>query len=166
MKIRVRIARAVLAALLVGLSAPAAPAQFSNAFTPAFRGQANTEFSGWDVFQFADGTPNAPDHAATTSDDATLAQVFLNAFVDANGDIQGLDFMAFSVDDTLPGDLQEVVLQTASSAPHRNPTSFVLIYLDAGGSPHGLAPAEITTPFESGLHRELLMRWDSSPRST
>jgi len=154
-----RATRLALPLLVVG----AAHAAFTNSEVPAFRGQANTEFAGWEVFTDPFPGDNQPDDPATTADDAVIAQTTPGALITSTGNIYNpAGAPHFVVSDNVPGDLQEVVLQVATQGTPLDYGSFVLTFAASDGSTQQLVPASTSTLWNTGGTVEDRFDWDLS----
>jgi hypothetical protein len=148
-----------IAALCV---APLAAAPFTSTFSPAFHGQPCTEYAAWESFTNADTLPNAPDDPTTTSPDAALLQLTPGAVITTAGNIDHLSQApAFRISDSVPGDLQEVVLQVSINLNPYNWSTAVLKYLDGGGMPQAVAPTTSSFLVHQMGHDERLITWNS-----
>jgi hypothetical protein len=154
-----RLARILPPVLCLGM----AYAAFNNAYTPPFRGQANSEYSGWETFTIPFNGPNTPDVAETSSDDATLTQTTPGAILTSTGNIYNPAGPShFVLSDTLPADLQEVVLQVSVFGVPADYGSFILSYTDTSGQLVSLPPDSIQNLWNAGGSLEDRIDWDLS----
>ncbi|MFT7670311.1 MAG: hypothetical protein ACI8X5_003019 [Planctomycetota bacterium] len=119
-------------AILVILS-PAAIAFFTNAVTPGFRGTPGTQFAGWEDFTSAFAGPNSPDDVATTASAATLVQNVPGAIITGGNIYQPSGAPNFTLSDSAPSDVQEVVFQISTRGEELIYTNTVLSYMDGAG---------------------------------
>jgi len=99
--------------MLVMAFAASARASTQDMIVPDFRGQAQTQYAGWETFQLAVGLPgNLPNLAGSTGD-GYLAQLQFQAIATASGNLYNLDGKSiFQVNDSVPYTLGRVVFQT------------------------------------------------------
>ena len=136
-------------------------ASFNNAYTPPFRGQVNTEYSGWETFTIPFNGPNFPDVAGTSSDDAVLTQTTPGAILTSTGNIYNPAGPShFVLSDTLPEDMLEVVLQISAFGVPADYGSFVLSYTDASGQLISVSPDSIQNLWDAGGSWEDRIDWD------
>ena len=141
-------------------------AGFNNSYNPPFRGQADTEYSGWETFTMPFNGPNSPDVAGTTSNDATLTQTTPGAILTSTGNIYNpAGASHFVLSDTLPADLQEVVLQISVFGVPADYGSFVLSYTNVSGQLVSLPPNSIQNLWNAGGSLEDRIDWDLSGNS-
>src|SRR5882672_12003574 len=127
-------------AALFFVAAPAL-APFTVAYTAPFHGAPCTQFAGWESFTLANNQANAPDDATTTDPGAGVWQLAAGGVITAAGNLDNLTIPpVYRVTDSVPADLQEVVLQVAVLLNPMNWSSFTLTYLDTAGTPHTLGP--------------------------
>ena len=129
------VTKAPLLAILGALTfAASAQAEFTFGSAPAWRTQAQTEFSGWEEFTVAFGGGNVPDLLDTTSDDAVLEQITPGAILTSTGNIyHPAGTPSFIITDSVPGDLIEVVLQIRSFGTALETQSPALSFVNASG---------------------------------
>ncbi len=136
-------------------------ALFDNAFTPGFRGSASSEFSQWENFTEALAAPNLPDDPASTSDDASIAQLTPGAIITSTMNIYNPGATSvFVLADTVPGDLTEVYLQTRTLGNPPNVTDVTLEYVDTGGLVQVLGYNQQELRSSAGGAQEQLYYWD------
>ncbi len=150
-------------ALVAGVAAPIAWSQFTVIYAPPFRGAPCTEYSGFESFTQAFNAPNAPDDPATTSPDTALVQLVAGAILTAQGNIDHLTLPpAYRLTDSVPNDLQEVVLQVSSLLNQFPWSTVVLKYVDGSGATQTIAPtSSVHLVFLMG-REERLIHWDLS----
>ena len=140
-------------------------AAFTNPSTPSFRGQPDTEFSGWESFTNPVGQ-NLPDDPNTTSDDAVLTQTTNGAVLTGTGNIYSPAAPAnYVLTDSIPGDLLEVHFQTSTDGAELAYTNVRLEYVDFLGTTWRLPPTtqtELARFIMTGPHVETLFVWDLS----
>jgi hypothetical protein len=143
-------------------AAPVAP-PFSSSYTPPFHGGACTAFSGWESFTQPFNASNAPDDPNSTATTASVMQTVAGGVITAAGNIDNLtNPPKYRVTDSVPADLQEVVLQVSIQLNQMNWSSIGLTYIDASNTSHTLAPTSSSyLVFQMG-HEERLVRWDLS----
>jgi hypothetical protein len=153
----------ILALGLGGVAAIATARPFMSSIVPPFRGQPHTEFGGWESFSCPSACPNLPDDPGSTTG-ATLVQLDPSAFL-TNGNIYSFSApLRCVIEDSVPADLQRVVLQLSTRAVVLNYASVKLEYVDPSGNLQQLAWTgftklkEITGPM--GIDVEALFEWD------
>ena len=153
-----------LALLSSAFAAPfAIAAPFNNSVVPPFRGGPCSHYAGWETFVSAFQGLNSPDVAGSTALGATIEQLLPGAIISTTGNIyHPFAATAFEVSDSVPGDLQEVVLQKSTLGSSRNSGSVVLIYTDGIGNQHVLAPNTFNFLEQNAGEEELYFRWDLS----
>jgi hypothetical protein len=151
----------VALACLAGPLAFAAP--FDSSVVPPFRGTPCSHYAGWETFTMAFGGVNSPDVAGSTAVNATLEQLLPGAILTSGGNIyHPFAATAFEVSDSVPSDLQEVVLQVSTLGSQRNYGSFILIYTDGGGIQQVRSPDVFTVLEQNPGDEELYFQWDMS----
>jgi hypothetical protein len=146
-------------------AAAVAAAAFTNPFTPPWRGTPHTEYAGFESFTSPVGGANLPDDPSSTSGDLTLVQLLPGAFLTAGNIYQPAGAAQFRIDDTVPGDLQELLLQTSTKGSEIAYGQVRVRWTDAQGAPHSLAPTsttELARWFSMGWNVETLFNWDLS----
>ena len=160
--LRTHSARVLPLVLCLGM----AYASFNNAYTPPFRGQVDSEYSGWETFTIPFNGPNLPDVAGTSSDDAVLTQTTPGAILTSTGNIYNPAGPShFVLSDTLPEDMLEVVLQISAFGVPADYGSFVLSYTDGSGQLISLPPDSIQNLWNAGGSFEDRFDWDLSGNS-
>lgn len=118
-----------------------APAAFAtgsavNFIVPSFRGQANTDYAGWESFTSAFNGFNAPDDAAGTNADARIRQTVAPDFSTPPGITltgsaniySGFQNINLLISDTAPAALQRVELQTRALGSEWDYSQITLSY--------------------------------------
>ncbi len=141
----------------------AAFSAFNNAYTPPFRGQVGTEFTGWETFTDAFPGPNMPDDPGTTSDTALLFQTTPGGILTSTGNIYNpAGASHFMIVDSVPEDLQQLVLQVSTAGTPLDYSSFTLSYFDGNGTQISLPPTTSSNLWASGGTVEDMFDWDLS----
>jgi len=124
---------AVVGIALVTISAQAA-ADFANPMIPAWRGAANTDFYGWEIFNSAFGGPNLPNYAGTESG-AALFNFGFGASIDSAGNMQASGGpLSLTVYAGAWEQVVEVIVNVATIGTIMNDNSAVLgLYNNSGG---------------------------------
>jgi hypothetical protein len=151
-------------ALLVNtLVASSAAASFTVNYSPPFHGAPCTQYAGWESFTQANGGANAPDDPTTTALNAAVFQLAPGGIVTSAGNLDDDTVPPiYRVTDTVPADLQQVVLQVSINLNPMNWSSFTLSYTDAGGTLHTLAPTSSVYLVHLMGHDERVITWDVS----
>lgn len=163
---REKVLRTVLPAVLaLAALAPGVSADFTNPQVPAFRGQSDTEFAGWEHFTSAFNGDNLPDEAQTTSLNSAIRQIVPGAILTGGNIYNPAGPSSFRLADVVSGDLQELVLQTSTKGVELIYDNVELVYLDGWNQ-------EVSVPFTSrmelanqssmGVDVETLFSWDLS----
>jgi lysozyme family protein len=145
------------------LLAVALPRSFQSSYTAPFHGQPCTLYSGWETFTQANGAANAPDDPNTTSTTSAVYQTVPGGVITGAGNIDNQTSPPnYRIAETVPADLQEVVLQVSINLNQVNWANVRLSYVDAMSVTH-LLPATSSQylVFQMG-HEERLMSWDLS----
>ena len=144
-------------------AAPIAPPPFSSSYVPPFHGAACTDYCGWESFTQANNVGNAPDDPNSTTTTPAVLQTALGGVITPQGNIDNVTVPPkYRVTDSVPADLQEVVLQVSILLNQMNWSSIGLTYVDANNTSHTLAPTSSSyLVFQMG-HEERLVRWDLS----
>ncbi len=152
-----------LALLVAALLAAPAAASFTVNYTPPFHGAPCTQFAGWESFTQPNNVLNTPDDPASTATGAGVWQLAAGGVITGAGNLDNLTIPpVYRVTDSVPSDLQEVVLQLSMQLNPLSLSAFSLTYLDGLGSPHTLAPASSTYLLHAMGHDEIVVRWDLS----
>jgi hypothetical protein len=152
----------MLTGLLFVVSACALP-PFTVGYTAPFHGAPCTHFAGWETFTLPNNAANLPDDPATTAPAAGVWQLAAGGVITAAGNLDNLTIPpVYRVTDSVPSDLQEVVLQISANLNPLNWSSFTLGYLDGGGVPHTVSPSTSTYLVHQMGHDERVITWDLS----
>ena len=159
--------RAALALAAAAVLVPALWAGFTNPSVPPFRGQPDTEFSGWESFTDPNAPgKNLPDDPGTTSDDASLVQLLPGAVLTGGGNIyQPAGAARYELSDSVPGDLQELHFQTSTDGAELAYDDVRLEYVDGSGATVRRvfdSRTELARFVTTGPHVETLFVWDLS----
>jgi hypothetical protein len=155
----------MLSGLLFVVAVPALP-PFTVGYSAPIHGQPCTHFAGWESFTLPNGAANAPDDAATTASGAGVWQLAAGGVITAPGNLDNLTIPpVYRVTDSVPADLQEVVLQISANLNPLNWSSFTLGYVDTGGVPHTVSPSTSTYLVHLMGHDERVITWDLSANS-
>src|SRR5258706_8642950 len=147
-------------AALFFVAAPAL-APFTVAFTAPFHGAPCTQFAGWESFTLANNQANAPDAATPRDRGGGVGRPPPGGVPPAAGTLDNLTIPpVYRVTDSVPSDLQEVVLQVAVLLNPMNWSSFTLTYVDTAGTPHTLGPTTSTYLVHAMGHDERVITWD------
>ena len=111
-----------------------ASADFVNAVVPEWRGAANADFYGWEIFTSAFGGPNLPNYAGTESG-AALFNFGAGAIINSSGNIQANGgSLSMSLYAGAWEQVAEVIVNIATIGTVVNSDSFVLgLYNNSGG---------------------------------
>ncbi len=138
-------------------------APFSIGYTASFHGAPCTHYAGWESFTLPNGAANAPDDAATTAPGAGVWQLAAGGVITAAGNLDNLTIPpVYRVTDSVPSDLQEVVLQVSASLNPLDWSSFALSYVDTGGVTQTLGPTTSVYLVHAMGHDERVITWDLS----
>lgn len=157
----IRAAAALLLAALVTPSAVLAQSSAVNFMPPTWRGEADTEYAGWERFATAIGS-NAPDDTATTptAADARVTQTTAPDFSTPPGILRtsagniysGFQLLNLFVTNNIALPLTDVQLQTRTSGTELDYANITLQYFNGQGQPVALAATSRTELFrQSGI---------------
>jgi len=146
-----------------------AAADFVNPLIPAWRGGANADFYGWEIFNSAFGGPNLPNYAGTESG-AALFNFGFGSSINSDGNIQANGGpLSLTVYAGAWEQVVEVILNVATIGTVINDNSVVLgLYNNAGGgltvSPSAVeVRSSQTAPGGQGLIQTRAYRWIVPP---
>jgi hypothetical protein len=136
---------------------------FQSSYTAPFHGQPCTAYSGWESFTQPYNANNAPDDPNTTATGSAVLQTVAGGVIDGSGNIDNYTSPPnYRITDTVPGDLQEVVLQVSIKLNQVPWANARLSYVDAMSVTHMLpANGSSYLVFQMG-HEERLLSWDLS----
>jgi len=155
--------RASKSLLLLAVSAAPALADFTNPFTPAWRGAPDTEFARWETFTSAFGAANLPDVPGSTSVDASLLQIEPSAFLTAGNIYSFSAPLRCRLTDTVETPALRVMLQTSTRGVELDYASVVLVHVDSLGVTHSLPwtqRTELARTVGMGVDVESLFEWE------
>ncbi|MBK7644454.1 MAG: hypothetical protein IPJ19_15660 [Planctomycetes bacterium] len=145
------------------LSAAPPPPPFTSVFVPPFRGAPCTQFAGWESFTQPNNAPNSPDDLSTTDAGAAVWQLAAGGVLLPNGNLDNqTNPPVYRVTDSVPADLQEVVLQVSMNLNQIGLTNFTLSYTDAAGTLHTLLSPSTSYLLHLMGHDEIVASWDLS----
>jgi len=146
-----------------------ASADFVNAMVPVWRGAANADFYGWEIFSSAFGGPNLPNYAGTESG-AALFNFGSGATINSSGNIQANGGpLSMSVYAGAWEQVAEVIVNIATIGTVVNDNSFVLgLYNNSGGgltvTPSAMEiRSSQTVPGGQGLIQTRAYKWIVPP---
>ena len=139
---------------------------FTQGYTAPFHGAPCTQFAGWESFTLPNNAANAPDDPATTAPGAGVWQLAAGGVITSAGNLDNLTIPpVYRITDSVPADLQEVVLQISANLNPLNWSSFTLGYVDGGGVPHTVSPTTSFYLVHLMGHDERVITWDLSANS-
>lgn len=155
-------------ALLLGataLLAASARADFTNPYTPPFRGQPGTEYGKWDTFTYAYAGANLPDGAGSTAVNAAVEQLDPQAFLFGGNIYSFATALQCVLDDSVQADLLQVCFQVSTKGSELDYAGVRLEYVDGLGVTHSLpwtSTTELARYASMGVDVETLFDWDLS----
>lgn len=128
---KVACAASGIALAVIGSSASA---DFVNPLVPVWRGAANADFYGWEIFTSAFGGPNIPNYAGTEPG-AALFNFGAGAFINSAGNIQATGSpLSMTVYAGAAEPVAEVIVNIATIGTVLNDNSLILdLYNNSGG---------------------------------
>jgi hypothetical protein len=136
---------------------------FSVGYTASFHGAPCTHFAGWESFTLPNNAANAPDDPATTDPGAGVWQLAAGGIITGTGNLDNHTIPpVYRVTDSVPADLQEVVLQVSMNLNQLGLSNFSLTYIDLSGAPHTLPSSTSFYLVHQMGHDEIVATWDLS----
>lgn len=146
-----------------------AAADFVNPLVPAWRGAANADFYGWEIFNSAFGGPNIPNYAGTESG-AALFNFGFGASINSQGNLQASGGpLSLTVYAGASEQVVEVIVNVATIGTIINDNSAILgLYNNSGGG-LTVSPSSVeirsnqTAPDGQGQIQTRTYRWIVPP---
>lgn len=157
--------RTIKSLLLLASAVSPALADFTNPFTPAWRGAPDTEFARWESFTSASAATNLPDVPGSTTMDAGLLQLDASAFLTAGNIYSFSAPLRCRLADSVATPASRVMLQTSTKGVELAYANVVLVHVDAFGTEHSLPwtqKTELARTLGMGVDVETLFEWDLS----